>query len=114
MTINHAIIIIAAMFATMLGWNIWWLFFAPESIIIKNKSMTTPKIENDRSRWELEQKLKQMESKREELLAEVASDYNEEKLRELNVLDHHIHVTSERVRGQWKVEAEQVQYAILQ
>jgi len=54
-----------------------------------------------------------MEAKREELLAEVASDYNEDKLRELNVLDHHIRVTSERVRGQWKVDAEQVQYSIL-
>ena len=101
MNLNHAIIIIAAMFTAMLAWNIWWLFFSKEAIIFKsNKNMTAP-IQPDASRVKLEKKMEQLQSKREQLMAEVTTHYSADKLRELNVLDHHIRVTSERLCGQW-------------
>lgn len=97
---NFAIAIIAIMFSAMLAWNIWWLFFSNEAIILKRKLMTAP-MQPDQSRVKLEKKLEQLNSKREQLMAEVATDYNADKLRDLNLLDHHIRVTSERLGGQW-------------
>ena len=74
--------------------------------------MSAP-LQPDESRVKLEQKLEKMKAKREELLAEVATDYNEDKLRELNILDHHISVTSDRVCGRWNVASELAEYSIL-
>lgn len=62
--------------------------------------MTAP-IQPDQSRVKLEKKLEKMECKREQLMAEIATDYHADKLRELNLLDHHIRVTTERLCGQW-------------
>lgn len=64
----------------------------------------------DFSRRELEQKLTKMEEKREQLLAEVETGYDETKLRDLRNLDHHIRVTSERVCGQWFREGESLEF----
>jgi hypothetical protein len=68
--------------------------------------------DNDRSRWELDQKLKQLTARRDELEAAIIDNYSEEKLRELNILDHHIEVTRQRVTGQW-VKPDIEEYQIL-
>lgn len=65
---------------------------------------------SDRSRWELEQKLLKLEEKRGQLLSELEISYDATKLREFNVLDHHIRVTRERVCGQWFREGESLEF----
>lgn len=112
MNLNQAIVIIAAMGAGLLAWNIWWLFFSNEAPF-KIKTMGKEYTTTDNSRCELEQKLQLLKTKRDQLIAEVASDYNEHTLRQLNILDHHIRVTSDRVCGQWKVAPELAEYSIL-
>jgi phosphate uptake regulator len=66
-------------------------------------------LQPDESRAKLEVKLENMKEKRILMHNELLTAYRFDKLRELNILDHHIRVASERVRGQWKVEPEQVQ-----
>ncbi len=112
MTHFHASIIIAIMFATLLGWNFWHMFFSKQPIFTKTKKMTT-KIYSDESERDLRKKLKSMEAQREELIAEVTSDYNADKLRALNILDHHILVANERLSGEWTAGMEESQCPII-
>jgi hypothetical protein len=63
--------------------------------------MTTPKVINDRSEYDLLQKLKAHQAKRDTLLSEIEKEYDADKLRQLNILDHHITVAEQRLSNTW-------------
>lgn len=103
MNLNHAIIIIAAMFTAMLAWNIWWLFFSKEAIIFKSKNNMTARKNfiHDPSQRKLIQKLTDMRENRDKLEAALVDNYNPDQLRQLNLLDHHIEIAEKRLGGEW-------------
>lgn len=96
-------------FGSLLAYPVWWLCFSNERIFNTNnmgKNIYKP----DQSVDQLKQKLRNLQQKQARLEAELASDYSEQKLRELNITDHHIITTEQRLNGSWV--ADDVKYKI--
>lgn len=98
-----AYIIIGLAFSGLATYSVWWLFLSKESIY-KLSDMGN----YNESNISLERRLEQLEGRRAQLEAELVNNYSEEKLREINILDHRIRVCRERITGQWKKDVEEV------
>lgn len=106
MTLNQAIIIVAAMYTALVAYSVWRLFFSKQSKIEKCNIMSNQKIyaSTDESKRELKEKYESLLLQREAIMAELIDNYSEPLLRELNICDHHITVTHQRLEGQWLSE----------
>lgn len=84
-------------FGGLITYSVWWFFWSKEAIIFKIDNMGS----YNESTASLEKDLAKLEGRRAQMEAELINNYSEEKLRELNILDHKIRVARERVTGQW-------------
>ena len=120
MELLFAIIIISALFGALITYSVWFLWFGPEALFsfpdirvvtsqawhsITQSMNFMPAHGNAYSNQEetnkLKERLEKLQDKRKQLLSELCAKYDSNKLRELNIVSHHIEVAEARISGSY-------------
>jgi hypothetical protein len=120
MELFFAIIIISVLYGALITYSIWFFWFGPEALFsFPNLRMVTsqawhsitqgvnfmPAHSNEYSNQEetnkLKERLERLQDKRKQLLSELCAEYDSNKLRELNIVIHHIEVAEARINGSY-------------
>lgn len=94
-----ALILIIFLFWCLAAYSLWWLFFSRERIF---NIIPMSQYIKDESRRALLKKLENLRRQRAKLQRKIQrKGYTPVLDRKVNIIDHHINVTKQRLNGQW-------------